>query len=95
MVVKVPPNVIEDALKQGPQAYTLAALDSSLDLPLDGLNIVVSPHVGSDTDMGKIGMQVMSAQAVVDYMRGIKPLSIVNKEVLSASVHRYLKDRTD
>ena len=66
-----------------------------LDLPLDGLNIVVSPHVGSDTDMGKIGMQVMSAQAVVDYMQGIKPLSIVNKEVLKASAHRDLKDRTD
>jgi len=65
-----------------------------LDLPLDGLNIVVSPHVGSDTDMGKIGMQVMSAQAVVDYMLGIKPLSIVNKEVLNASVHQHLNERT-
>lgn len=44
MVVKVPPNVIEDALKQAPQAYTLAALDSSLDLPLDGNHV----YVGTD-----------------------------------------------
>ena len=66
-----------------------------LDLPLDGLNIVVSPHVGSDTDMGKIGMQVMSAQAVVDYMQGVKPLSIVNKAVLKASAHQHLKERID
>jgi len=65
-----------------------------LDLSLEGLNIVVSPHVGSDTDMGKIGMQVMSAQSVVDYMQGIKPLSIVNQDVLEASVHRELRDRT-
>ena len=64
-----------------------------LDLPLDGLNIVVSPHVGSDTDMGKIGMQVMSAQSVVDYIQGIEPLSIVNREVSSASTHQHLKDR--
>ena len=66
-----------------------------LDLPLDGLNIVVSPHVGSDTDMGKIGMQVMSAQSVVDYMQGVKPLSIVNKAVLKASAHQHLKERID
>ena len=66
-----------------------------LDLPLDGLNIVVSPHVGSDTDMGKIGMQVMSAQSVVDYLQGVKPLSIVNPAVLKASVHQHLKERID
>ena len=38
------------------------------DLPLDGLNIVTSPHVGSDSDLGKNGMKVMSLQAVVDLM---------------------------
>lgn len=64
-----------------------------LDLPLQGLNIVVSPHVGSDTDMGKIGMQTMSAQAVVDLVRGIKPQYIVNKEVLASPVFQYLKER--
>jgi len=64
-----------------------------LDLPLQGLNIVVSPHVGSDTDMGKIGMQVMSAQAVVDFMRGLKPQYVVNKGVLASPVFQHLKDR--
>ncbi len=44
MVVKVPPNIIEDALKQAPPAYTLAAVDSSLDLPLDGNHV----YVGTD-----------------------------------------------
>jgi len=62
-----------------------------LSLPLAGLNIVVSPHVGSDTDMGKIGMQTMSAQAVVDYMQGIRPRYVVNKDVLNSPVHQHLK----
>ena len=34
-------------------------------LPLEELNIIVSPHVGSDSDKGKIGMQLMSTQAVL------------------------------
>jgi D-3-phosphoglycerate dehydrogenase len=66
-----------------------------LDLPLEGLNIAVSPHVGSDTDMGKIGMQIMSAQAVIDYMQGIRPFSIVNKEVLNSPVHQHLREREE
>jgi phosphoglycerate dehydrogenase-like enzyme len=63
-----------------------------LNLSLEGLNIVVSPHVGSDTDMGKIGMQVMSAQAIVDYMQGIRPRYVVNKDVLDSPVHGHLKE---
>jgi len=51
-------------------------------IPIDGLNIIVSPHVGSDTDRGKIGMQIMSAQAIVDFMNGNIPKYVVNKEVL-------------
>ncbi len=54
-------------------------------LPLEGLNIIVSSHVGSDTDKGKIGMQIMSTQAVVDFMKGKTPQYIVrllqNKEL--------------
>jgi D-3-phosphoglycerate dehydrogenase len=53
------------------------------DLPLDGLNIIVSSHVGSDTDMGKIGMQIMSTEAVVDFMKNKIPKHVVNKEVLN------------
>ncbi len=54
------------------------------DLPLDEtLNIVVSSHVGSDTDSGKIGMQLMSTQAVVDFINGKQPAFVLNKEVLT------------
>ena len=48
-------------------------------LPLEGLNIIVSPHVGSDTDKGKIGMQLMSTQSVVDFMKGKIPEYVVKK----------------
>lgn len=51
------------------------------DLDLDGLNISVSPHVGSDTDAGKARMQVAAAMAVADFLRGGRPESIVNPEV--------------
>ena len=39
-------------------------------LPLTGLNIVASPHVGADTDYGKLKMQLMSAQSVIDLLEG-------------------------
>lgn len=51
------------------------------DLPLSpDLNIAASPHVGSDTDLGKLRMQQLSAQAVIDYIDGRDPQYIVNKE---------------
>jgi len=53
-------------------------------LPLEGLNIIASPHVGSDTDKGKIGMQLMSTQAVIDFLQGKIPQYVVNKEVLKS-----------
>ena len=49
-------------------------------LTLEGLNIIVSPHVGSDTDMGKIGMQLISVQAVVEFINGRIPRYVVNRE---------------
>lgn len=50
------------------------------DLPLtENLNIAASPHVGSDSDMGKLKMQQMSARAVIDYVDGKEPQHIVNK----------------
>ena len=51
-------------------------------LSLDGLNIIVSPHIGSDTDRGKIGMQLGSAQAVVEFMNGRIPRYVVNRDLL-------------
>ena len=41
MIVRVPGRVIEDALKQAPPAYTLAARDPAQDLPLDGNHVFV------------------------------------------------------
>ena len=48
------------------------------DLPPDGVNVALSPHVGSDTDEGKLGMQAMSAQAVVDFLERRTPKHVVN-----------------
>jgi len=44
MIVKVPGHVIEEALKQAPPVYTLAARDPAQDLPLDGNHV----YVGTD-----------------------------------------------
>ncbi len=41
MIVKAPGKLIEEALKQAPPAYTLAARDASQDLPLDGNHVFV------------------------------------------------------
>jgi D-3-phosphoglycerate dehydrogenase len=62
--------------------YGLDEIWTESDLPLDNLNIIVSSHVGSDTDMGKIGMQIMSTESVIDYMHHKIPKYVVNKEVL-------------
>ncbi|MFP4267818.1 MAG: NAD(P)-dependent oxidoreductase, partial [Spirochaetaceae bacterium] len=43
------------------------------DMPLEGLNIITTPHVGSDTDKGKLGMQMGSVQAVIDFIEGKIP----------------------
>lgn len=52
------------------------------ELDLDGLNITVSPHVGSDSDAGKAAMQEAAARAVSNYLRGERPESVVNPEIL-------------
>ena len=75
--------VYEAVKKEKIWGYGLDEIWTEKDLPLDGLNIIVSSHVGSDSDMGKIGMQVMSAEAVVDYMSGETPKHVVNQEVLN------------
>jgi D-3-phosphoglycerate dehydrogenase len=62
--------------------YGLDEIWTREDLELDGLNIAVSPHVGSDTDSGKANMQLMSAQAVAAFVRGERPEHLVNPTVL-------------
>lgn len=44
MVAKIPGPIIEEYLAKAPPVYTLAALDSKLDLPLDG----TYSHLGTD-----------------------------------------------
>ncbi|MFC1562739.1 NAD(P)-dependent oxidoreductase, partial [candidate division KSB1 bacterium] len=76
-------RAVYNAVKDGKiWGYGLDEIWLEKDLSLDGLNIIVSPHVGSDTDMGKIGMQVMSTEAVIDFMNGRTPKHVVNKDVL-------------
>jgi trimethylamine--corrinoid protein Co-methyltransferase len=43
-IVRVKPQIIDDALKKAPPTYTLAARDSQQDLPLDGNHV----YVGTD-----------------------------------------------
>ncbi|MEE8440225.1 MAG: NAD(P)-dependent oxidoreductase [Spirochaetia bacterium] len=54
------------------------------ELPLDDLNIVTSPHVGSDTEIGKSNMQRMSADSIAAFVRTGQPPHVVNPEVLAA-----------
>lgn len=44
MIAKIPGHIIEEALSKAPPVYTLAAIDPSLDLPLDG----TYSHLGTD-----------------------------------------------
>lgn len=55
MVVKVPRRRIESALRLAPPAYTLAALDPALDLPLDGKHV----YLGTDG----CGVEVIDIQS--------------------------------
>jgi len=50
------------------------------DLSLSGLNIVTSPHVGSDSDIGKAHMQLMSVQAVADFLEGRPPAQLLTSQ---------------
>ena len=76
-------KAVYDAVKAGKiWGYGVDEIWTCPKLSLEGLNIIVSPHVGSDTDKGKIGMQIMSTQAVVDFLQGERPRHVVNKEVL-------------
>ena len=71
-----------DAVRQGTLfGYGIDEVWPHPELPLAGLNIAASPHVGSDTDEGKARMQEMSAAAVIDFLSGKRPQSVVNPEV--------------
>ena len=48
------------------------------DLPIrEDMNIITSPHVGSDSELGKLRMQQLSAEAVIAYLDGQTPKHVV------------------
>ncbi len=60
--------------------YGLDEVWDQPDLPLtDDLNIAVSPHVGSDSDYGKLRMRSLSAEAVVRYLDGHEVPYVVSR----------------
>lgn len=68
-----------EAVKEGRLfGYGLDEIWPLPQLPLEGLNIAVSPHVGSDSDGGKAGMQRLSAEAVVEFFSGRVPRFALN-----------------
>jgi D-3-phosphoglycerate dehydrogenase len=62
--------------------YGLDEIWNHPELPLEGLNIVVSPHVGADTYSGKDRMQRMSAEAIAAFVESGSPPHVLNPEVL-------------
>ena len=71
------------AVKEGRLwGYGLDEMWPHPELPVDELNIVTSPHVGSDTEIGKSNMQRMSAESVAAFIRAGRPPHVVNPEVL-------------
>jgi len=64
--------------------YGLDEVWPHAELSLDDLNIVTSPHVGSDTEIGKSNMQRMSAEAVAAFIASGQPPHMINPEVLTA-----------
>jgi len=80
--VLVDNRTVYEAVRDGRiYGYGIDEVWEHADLPLTpDLNIAASPHVGSDTDLGKLRMQQLSAQAVIDYIDGREPQYIVNKK---------------
>jgi glyoxylate reductase len=74
-------KAVYEAVKNGKLwGYGLDEVWQYPDLPLEGLNIEVSPHVGSDSDNGKIAIQMLSAQSVVEFLDGKKLSFLVNPQ---------------
>lgn len=66
-----------------------AALDVFAEEPLSSIsplleceNLIVTPHIGAHTKEAIHKMNIMAAQAVIDFFEGHIPLEVVNKEVL-------------
>ena len=99
MIVHLPGHVVEEFLAKAPPAYTLAALDPDLDLPLDGKHSflgtdgcgvqIIDAFTGELRRSTK--QDVMDIARVADYLEGIAfhwvPLSAQDCPPESRSLH--------
>ena len=76
-------RAVYKAVKSGMlYGYGLDDIWKEKDLIIDDLNIIASPHVGSDTDKGKAAMREGSAEAIYSFFHGKKPSNVVNPEII-------------
>ncbi len=81
--VLVDNRAVYHAVREGRMyGYGVDETWTEVDLPLAGLNIATSPHVGSDTDAGKINMQLATARQIVQFLSGETPENLLNPETL-------------
>ncbi|MGC8874057.1 MAG: trimethylamine methyltransferase family protein, partial [Chloroflexia bacterium] len=78
MIVRAPGALVEEALRRAPPAYTLAALDPALDLPLDGHHV----YVGTDG----CGVEV------IDLETGVRRRSCLQDVADIARIADYLEE---
>ena len=79
--VLVDNRAVYHAVREGRMyGYGVDEIWTEPDLPLAGLNITTSPHVGSDTDSGKINMQLATARQVVQFLAGKTPDNLLNPD---------------
>jgi D-3-phosphoglycerate dehydrogenase / 2-oxoglutarate reductase len=81
--VLVDNRAVYHAVKEGRMyGYGIDEIWIESDLPLSGMNIITSPHVGSDSDSGKINMQMATARQVAAFIAGQTPANLLNAEIL-------------
>lgn len=81
--VLVDNRAVYQAVKSGSlYGYGIDEVWIEKDLPLQGLNISSSPHVGSDSDDGKIGMQLATAQQMRSFVNGETPDNLLNPDAV-------------
>lgn len=81
-IVKVPGHIIEDALKECPPTYTLAARDPKQDLPLDGNHV----FVGTD-GCGVEVLDINSGQRRTSCLQDVADIARVGDELEEVAFH--------
>jgi len=86
MIVKAPGHLIEDALKQAPPAYTLAARAPAQDLPLDGKLGRRDGRVAAHATLAHARPPILPGQ---DAGFGMVPVEVLERD-LSELLHRLV-----